>query len=172
MYNTHSLSLPTVMLPCTHVILVFPASLPGFVSAPSSQLSQARLCLSSSTEQAQTPPSQHSTGSHTPCSCLSWTAPAPVPVSLEMGGSCSQPGSPRFSLSCTGRSSTGQMWFTGMFGPQQTLKDEFALILFQPSGISATSLSRKKYMLHVFPSPSACLTLPHILCKKKKKSLE
>lgn len=54
------------------------------------------------------------------------------------------------------------MCLTVPFGPQQTLKDDFALAPFQPSGTSATTLKREKQMLHFFPSPSSCLILLHV----------
>lgn len=181
MYGTCNPSLPTVLLPHTG-LSCFTAWL-CFCSKQPAQ--PGRLCPNSSTEQAQTPPSQHFMGSY--CSHLSWAASVPVPVSPEMGGTSSLLGTPRsswvqqtqreggtrFSLSpCAGRSSTGQMCLTGTFGPQQTLKDEFALRPFQSSGTSAASLDREKKILHFFPSRSSCLILLHVLCStciKKKK---
>lgn len=66
----------------------------------SEQLAQpGRLCPNSSTEEAQIPPSQHFMGSYVPCSCLSWAASAPAPVSPEVGGSSSLLGTPQRQLS-------------------------------------------------------------------------
>lgn len=187
MYSTCNPRLPTVMLPCINVILVFPASLPGFVSDPSSQVSQAGFVQTLA--QSKLGLHHHST---------SWALMCHVPVSAEHHHSlylCVQrweaalpdsaaPGAAECSRhrgkeapgslsSWAGRSSTGHMWLTGTFGPQQTPKDEFALTSFQPSGTSATSLIRKKQIPQIFPSASACLILLHVLhstwIKNKKK---
>lgn len=130
MYSTCNPSLPTVMLPCTSVILVFPASLPGFVSAPSSQLSQAGFVPTPA--QSKLGLHHHSTswapmccvpasaGSISPCICVSRHGRQLFPAWQPQGQLSAADTEGRIFLSsCAERSSTDKCDSQGCLAPNK-----------------------------------------------------